>query len=372
MNALLIAAILLGCLHESAGFRLPLTTASSSSSPCGSHRRPRNPKRTCLGYASKAAVTDGGPMSKVDSSKSGGCPFIDTKFEQRSYAAPAIFSEDDSRPIILFDGECNMCNKFVQILLHFSSDNAPGNMRFAALQSRVGRLLLNRMPPDLRSQVLRDNIGEGEENEGMERYKTIVICGPDTTYINSGAALRIIGGLDGPSKRLKVAKLLVMAAYVVPVRLRDRVYHFVSKRRKRWFGSADECMLWDDRFESRFVDDGVLTGVYRDPWADPKAPVVVEDVNLFEDEDAPTRGDKVRVLWTDDSDAPSVSYDDEFPDGICLAGATGTVGTIDLPMRVVLRVDRSSLGLGPSESGEETMLAWVRPREVAKIEESSE
>ena len=107
----------------------------------------------------------------------------------------------------------------------------------------------------------------------------------------------------------------------------------------------------------------------RDPWADPKAPVVVDDVNLFEGEGAPTRGDKVRVLWTDDSDAPSVSYDDEFPDGIRLAGATGTVGTIDLPTRIVLRVDRSSLGLGPSGSGEETMFAWVRPREVAKMDE---
>jgi len=301
MNALLIAVVLLGCLHGSAGFRLPETVASSSS-PRGS-LRPRNPKRTCLGYASEAAGTDDGPMSKVDSSRSGGCPFIDTKFEQKSYAVPAIFSEDgeflsrpertldreglawsqivawvgvhacstktlatrpplsDSRPIILFDGDCNMCNKFVQTLLHFSSEDAPGNMRFAALQSRVGRLLLQRMPPDLRSEVLRDNIGEEEENEGMERYKTIVVCGKDTTYINSGAALRIIGGLNGPSKRLKVAKLLAMAGYVVPVRLRDRVYHFVSKRRKRWFGSADECMLWDDRFETRFVDDGVLTGV---------------------------------------------------------------------------------------------------------------
>ena len=54
-----------------------------------------------------------------------------------------------------------------------------------------------------------------------------------------------------------------MIGYVLPTRARDRVYQFVSKRQKSWFGSSDECLLWDDRFEDRFVDDGVLTGSYR-------------------------------------------------------------------------------------------------------------
>ena len=31
-------------------------------------------------------------------------------------------------------------------------------------------------------------------------------------------------------------------------------------------------MLYDERFDNRFVDDGVLTGVYRDPFANPNAP----------------------------------------------------------------------------------------------------
>ena len=62
-----------------------------------------------------------------------------------------------------------------------------------------------------------------------------------------------------------------LLGYILPTRLRDKVYKFVSKRRKSWFGSADECLLYDERFEDRFVDDGVLTGVFRDPFGDPNA-----------------------------------------------------------------------------------------------------
>ena len=44
----------------------------------------------------------------------------------------------------------------------------------------------------------------------------------------------------------------------MPAPLRDPVYGFVSKRRKRWFGAADQCRLWDDNWETRFVSDDRL------------------------------------------------------------------------------------------------------------------
>ena len=283
----------------------------------------------------------------------------------------------DSRPIVLFDGECNLCNKFVQTLLKFDSGER-GNIRFAALQSRVGDLLLRRMSDDLRNQVLSstslDNSdGTGEEVVGAdddeEKYISIVVCGAEKTYIRSSAVLQILQSLGGSSKRLKAAKYLALMSYVVPTRVRDVVYGFVSKRRKKWFGASDECLLWDDRFEERFVDDGVLTGVYRDPFADPKAKAVQpKSINLFDGDSPPVRGDQVGIIWPADSEQdPSVSYDNEFQDGICLTGGTGTISTIDLPMRVVMRVDRKSIGLGPDENGDETMIAWVKPPEVATL-----
>lgn len=281
----------------------------------------------------------------------------------------------DSRPIVLFDGECNLCNKFVQTLLKYDScsDDERGNLRFAALQSRVGDLLLRRMSDDLRAQVIAvpsspDNNGAEGKNDGEEeeKYKSIVVCGLEKTYIESSAALQILQSLGGKSKRLKVLQYLVLLGYVLPTRARDGMYKFVSKRRKKWFGKSDECLLWDDRFEDRFIDDGVLTGVYRDPFADPHAKVVPTSVNLFDGESPPARGDKVRIIWPADSKVdPSISYDDEFSDGICITGGTGTISTVDLPTRVVMRVDRKSIGLGPDGKGEETMIAWAKPQEVA-------
>lgn len=310
-------------------------------------------------------------MSQVDSNKSGGCPFLDTSYVYKTYEVPALFGEDDSRPIVLFDGDCNLCNKFVQTLLKYDScsDDERGNLRFAALQSRVGELLVRRMSDDLRAQVLNNNNEVNEDNaDGEEKYKSIVVCGPEKTFIRSSAVFQILQSLGGKSKRLKAIQYLALMAYVLPTKMRDGIYGYVSKRRKKWFGSSDECLLWDERFEDRFVDDGVLTGVYRDPFADPNAKVVPTSINLFEGESPPVRGDKVRIIWPADSEKdPSVSYDDEFPDGICIIGGTGTVTTVDLPMRVVMRVDRASIGLGPDAKGEETTIAWVKPEEVATL-----
>ncbi len=277
----------------------------------------------------------------------------------------------DSRPIVLFDGECNLCNKFVQTLLKYDScdDDIRGNLRFAALQSHVGNLLLRRMADDLRAQVVSPS-WHADDLEAGERYNTIVVCGPSKTYIQSSAVFQILQSLGGSSKRLKAIQYLALLGYVLPTRVRDGLYQIISKRRKKWFGSSNECLLWDERFETRFVDDGVLTGTYRDPFANPHDKrVVPASVNLFEGACPPVRGDSVRIIWPEDSKSdPSVSYDDEFPDGICITGGTATISTIDLPMRIVLRVDRNSLGLGPDEKGGETMIAWVKPHEVALLQ----
>ena len=180
-------------------------------------RHPPTPSKSALQYASVANAKndDTSPMSKVDSSKSGGCPFLDTSYVYKTYAVPALFSEEDSRPIVLFDGECNLCNGFVQTLLKYdvgSDDEPRGHLRFAALQSRVGELLVRRMSDELRAQVL-STPSDGEEDNGGEtdeKYKSIVVCGADKTYIRSSAVFRILSMLNGPSKRLKVIQYLAL------------------------------------------------------------------------------------------------------------------------------------------------------------------
>ena len=58
--------------------------------------------------------------------------------------AKTVFETDD-RPIILYDGICNLCNGGVNFMLDWDSPNEKrGNFRFAALQSEVGKALLQR------------------------------------------------------------------------------------------------------------------------------------------------------------------------------------------------------------------------------------
>jgi hypothetical protein len=51
------------------------------------------------------------------------------------------FSAADRRPVILFDGVCNMCNLGVNFMLDWDRN---GQFRYAALQSEAGQKLLER------------------------------------------------------------------------------------------------------------------------------------------------------------------------------------------------------------------------------------
>ena len=64
------------------------------------------------------------------------------------------FRDGDSRPVILFDGVCNLCNGGVNFMLYFDTGAVH---RMAALQSNAGRELLpccGRRPDDISSIVL--------------------------------------------------------------------------------------------------------------------------------------------------------------------------------------------------------------------------
>lgn len=287
----------------------------------------------------------------------GGCPVLRKKDEGEPpmYDIPVIFSPEDSRPVVLFDGSCNLCNAAVQRLLDYDScsKDPRGNLRVAALQSRVGELLCRRLPESVREEVLAPPRAE-------EQYKSIVVCAPDQTYTKTRAVLLIGRSLGG---KLKILRYLCFLGYAVPPFVRDRAYGWFSRRRRRWFGSSAECRLWDDNFDQRFVDDGVLTGMFRDPFADPNAPPPAPPEGAAE---GLVRGDRVRITYPGGEVDPTVIYyEPSHPDGLCLTGATGTLVTIDLPMRMVVRLDRDSLGLGDGDD----MLTAVKPLEVCRLED---
>jgi len=140
-----------------------------------------------------------------------------------------VFSKNDSRPVILFDGVCNLCNGGV----NFALDHDPtGVFRFASLQSKVGKsLLLNagKRPDDISSIVL--------------------VTSPQQSYFKSNAVLRIAQKLQGT-----MLPFIGFAGNIAPTFLKDIVYDFVADNRYR-FGHADSCRLEDERFDDRFVPE---------------------------------------------------------------------------------------------------------------------
>ena len=138
------------------------------------------------------------------------------------------FFASDTRPILLFDGVCNLCNGGVNLAL---DQDAGGKLRFAALQSPAGRALLRRAGRD------------------PDDISSIVLVEKDAAYVKSDAVLRIATYLDNP--------LLPVAGTIGPMFprfFRDAVYDVVADNRYEILGMKDECRLSDDRFDDRFVE----------------------------------------------------------------------------------------------------------------------
>jgi len=139
---------------------------------------------------------------------------------------PAAIVDDIDRPVLLFDGVCNLCNGAVRFIVRFDRE---GTFRFAPLQSPVGRELLDR------------------HDLPTEGFETFVLVEGDTAYTKSTAALRVARRLDGPWP------LLYPLVYV-PERVRDAVYDFVAARRYRAFGRTDECQVPPPEIRERFAE----------------------------------------------------------------------------------------------------------------------
>ena len=128
--------------------------------------------------------------------------------------------------IVLFDGECNLCNRSVNFVL---DRDPPGHFRFASAQSEVGRQLLA-------GHGLSDAAASG-----------VVLLDGDRAFHGSTAALRI-------ARRLRPPWPLLSWLLLVPKPIRYAVYGVIARNRYRWFGRADACRLPTPELRRRFLD----------------------------------------------------------------------------------------------------------------------
>jgi predicted DCC family thiol-disulfide oxidoreductase YuxK len=113
-------------------------------------------------------------------------------------------------PVLLYDGECKLCNRIADGVVRRDPDD---RVHLATLQSETGRGLLRRhgLDPDaVDSVVMREG--------GRPRLK-------------SEAALRLAAHLGFPWSLLRALRVL-------PRAWRDALYDFVARRRRRWFGTC--------------------------------------------------------------------------------------------------------------------------------------
>lgn len=132
----------------------------------------------------------------------------------------------DDRLVILFDGVCNLCSGFVQFVIPRDPEE---RFAFASLQS----------------DVAADLLAASDVDPGA--LESIVLLEGEDVYEKSGAVLRICYHLGGVYR-------LLWPTRIVPRRVRDCAYDFVAKRRYRWFGKKDRCMIPDEDVSHRFLD----------------------------------------------------------------------------------------------------------------------
>jgi predicted DCC family thiol-disulfide oxidoreductase YuxK len=126
--------------------------------------------------------------------------------------------------IILFDGECNLCNRGVQLIIKRDPN---GFFSFCSLQSQTGEMIR-------------------EKYSVSPQIDSIVLIYQEKVFLKSSAVLKIVQYLKGPIR-------LLCIGYIIPPMLRDFMYDLIANRRYRWFGRRDTCMVPSEDILNRFL-----------------------------------------------------------------------------------------------------------------------
>ena len=128
------------------------------------------------------------------------------------------------KPIVFFDGECVMCNQFVDILLNIDRQ---GSVMIAPLQGTTAAKLLPPLPNN-REEWSIFYIDRGEIFEQSDAF--LNIC-------------RRLGGIWSILNLFKI----------IPRSIRNVIYRIIARNRYRLFGRRSTCRLPNEQEKSRFL-----------------------------------------------------------------------------------------------------------------------
>jgi predicted DCC family thiol-disulfide oxidoreductase YuxK len=129
--------------------------------------------------------------------------------------------------ILFYDGDCALCNKSVQFVIEHEK-KIENPILFCSLQSTYAK------------QVL------GKHNYNFNQLSTLVLLVDDKALYKSTAALGLSTFLKAPYKWL-------IALKIVPRFIRDGVYNFVAKNRKRLIKKTF-CYVPSLEHKGRFIE----------------------------------------------------------------------------------------------------------------------
>lgn len=128
--------------------------------------------------------------------------------------------------MLLYDGDCGVCGWTVRTILRH--DRA-GRIRFAALDSAIGRQLL-------------------AEHGVSKEVDSLVLVDGGRARIRSDAVLGVLRRLGGAWHLLRIGG-------IVPRGWRDRLYDAVARRRQRWSARRGlACIIPTPAERARFLD----------------------------------------------------------------------------------------------------------------------
>ena len=126
--------------------------------------------------------------------------------------------------IIFFDGECLLCNGFVDLMLQLDPE---GVFTMAPLQGQTAQRLL---PP----------LSANAEDWSMVYWED------GNIYNQSDAALTVMARMGGFWTVLSWGR-------VIPRFIRDGIYRIIARNRYRWFGRRETCRMPSPQERERFL-----------------------------------------------------------------------------------------------------------------------
>jgi predicted DCC family thiol-disulfide oxidoreductase YuxK len=135
------------------------------------------------------------------------------------------FAEMKNKAIILFDGICNLCNGAVQFVIRHDQRD---QFLFASLQSKEAEKVLEPFSLDPAAS------------------NSFILVDDGKVYFRSTGVLRVLKKLSGFWR-------VFYGFIIVPGFIRDSIYNLIARKRYRWFGKKDQCMIPTPELQSKFL-----------------------------------------------------------------------------------------------------------------------